>query len=478
MKRILLPFVILFSVIFLCASCLDDENDTEFIFADDTAISAFSLGTLNRYTTVKSSTGEDSTVVVAVTGSKYKFYIDQIKREIYNADSLPVGTDNKHVVCEITSKNSGVIVIKDIDSDTLRYYSSSDSIDFSEPREISVFDMAGTGRRTYKVSVNVHKEHEDTVYWNMMGTEPELARLTAMKAVENNGRIFVFGTDGRSTQIYYTDAADGHSWTPATPNFNMIIESADYSNVAVKDGMIYMLCGRQLLKSADAQTWEKVSDVSGVARLVGAGSRRLYALDGNGGMVSSEDGAAWTAETLDGDARMLPDADISFAVMPLRTNSQSEHVIMTGNHARMLDATDTTAVVWSKVEEYAPNSEVHAWTYYDNVEKNALPRLENLVMTCYDGRLAAFGGDGMDGGKATAFSQMYFSNDNGLSWHNDTRFGFPKDFSSSKSSFAFTAGPDNFLWIICGETGQVWRGRLSQLGWANDRTSFTKSPRL
>ena len=56
MKRILLPFVILFSVIFLCASCLDDGNETEFIFADDTAISAFSLGTLNRHTTVKSST--------------------------------------------------------------------------------------------------------------------------------------------------------------------------------------------------------------------------------------------------------------------------------------------------------------------------------------------------------------------------------------------------------------------------------------
>lgn len=478
MKRILLPFVILFSVIFLCASCLDDGNETEFIFADDTAISAFSLGTLNRHTTVKSSTGEDSAVVVTVTGSKYKFYIDQVKREIYNADSLPVGTDNKHVICEITSKNSGVIVIKDIDSDTLRYYNSSDSIDFSEPREISVFDMAGTGKRTYKVSVNVHKEYADTVYWSLMGTEPSLARLTAMKAVENNGMIFVFGTDGTATHIYHTDAADGHSWRQATPNFNMVIAAADYSNVAVKDGMIYMLCGSQLLKSADADNWEKVSDVAGVARLVGAGSRRLYALDGNGGIVSSDDGVAWTAETLDGDARMLPDRDINFAVLPLRTNAQTERVIMTGNHSDMLDATDTTAVVWSKVEEYAPNSENHSWTYYDNVVKNVLPRLENLVMTCYDGRLAAFGGDEMDGGKVKAFAQMYFSPDNGLSWHNDSRFRFPKDFAGSKSSFAFVAGPDNFLWIICGETGQVWRGRLSQLGWANDQTSFTKSPRL
>lgn len=474
MKRILLPFVIFFSVIFLCASCLDDGDETEFIFSDDTAITAFSLGTLNRHMTVKSSKGEDSAIVVAVTGSDYKFYIDQIKREIYNVDSLPVGTDNKHVVCEITSKNSGMVVIKDIDSDTLRYYNGVDSIDFSEPREISVFDMAGTGRRTYKVSVNVHNEYADTVMWNLMATEPQLARLTAMKAVENNGKIFVFGTDGASTLVYYTDADDGHSWTLATPNFNMLVQSADYNNVAVKDGMIYLIANGTLLKSADACTWEQVAADVAVSRLAGAGGRKLYAFDGSGNIVSSEDGTEWTPETVDGDTRMLPDADICFAALPLKTNDNSERVIMVGNHENRLDDADTTAVVWSKVEEYAPNSENHSWTYYDNVVKDVLPRLDNLVMTCYDGRLMAFGGDEMDGGKAKAFSKMYFSKDNGLSWQGDKRFGFPEGFAGSKSSFALVAGQGNFIWIVCGETGQVWRGRLSQLGWADNKTSFTK----
>lgn len=474
MKRILLPFVILFSVIFLCASCLDDGDDMELVFYDDTAISAFSLGTLNRYMTVKSSKGEDSTVVTEVKGRDYKFYIDQISREIYNADSLPVGTDNKHVLCEITSKNSGIVVIKDMDSDTLRYYSNTDSIDFSEPREISVYDMGGTAKRTYKVSVNVHKEYADTLMWNLMGTEPELARLKAMKAVENNGTIYVFGTDGNSTLTYYTDAADGHSWKLAGSNLNMMMPVESYKNVAVKDGMIYMLCGNLLIKSDDAATWEQVTTDAGISRLVGAGAKKLYGIDGNGRMVASEDGTAWTEETLDGDAGMLPDADICFAVQPLRTNADSERMIMVGNHAVKVDAADTTAVVWSKIEEYAPESETHPWIYYDNVAKGVLPRLGSLVMTLYDGRLLAFGGDEMEGGKTAAFSRMYFSKDNGLSWQNDSRFYFPEAFGSSKSSFALVAGPDNFLWIVCGDTGQVWRGRLSQLGWASDRTSFTK----
>lgn len=474
MKRIFLPFVILSSVIFLCASCLEDSNDTEFVFADDTAITGFTLGTLNRLVHTTDSAGNDSTYVAALDASRYKFYIDQIKREIYNVDSLPVGTDNSRVICNITSKNSGVIVIKDIDSDTLRYHTGTDSIDFSEPREISVYDMAGTGKRTYKVSVNVHREYGDSVTWSHVATEPQFAGTTAMKAVENNGSIFVFGTDGVSTHIYSSSASDGSRWKPVTPNFNMPIPADAYDNIAVKDGSIYLLFNNMLMKSADASNWETVYAGSAIARLIGAGSRKLYALDGNGGIMASEDGSAWTQESLDGDARMLPDADICFAAVPLRTNVQTERVIMVGNHRQQINDTDTAAVVWSRIEEYASGSENHSWTFYDNTDKKLLPRLDNLVMTYYDGRLIAFGGKEKDGGKTDAFAQMYVSTDNGLTWHGDSRYYFPDDFSSSATSFAFVKGTDNFIWVICGATGQVWRARLNKLGWTQYQTSFSK----
>ena len=53
----------------------------------DTAITAFSLGSLDRYT--KTKAGKDTLLKANVTGSDYKFYIDQAQRKIYNVDSLP-----------------------------------------------------------------------------------------------------------------------------------------------------------------------------------------------------------------------------------------------------------------------------------------------------------------------------------------------------------------------------------------------------
>ena len=33
---------------------------------------------------------------------------------------------------------------------------------------------------------------------------------------------------------------------------------------------------------------------------------------------------------------------------------------------------------------------------------------------------------------------------------------------------------DDYLWVVCGGTGDVWRGRLNRLGWDEGRTSFTE----
>ena len=60
-----------FMVSFVITSCLDDDNNIE--YSPDATIHAFALDT-------------------AGLGS-YKFTIDQLSREIYNEDSLPVHAD-------------------------------------------------------------------------------------------------------------------------------------------------------------------------------------------------------------------------------------------------------------------------------------------------------------------------------------------------------------------------------------------------
>ena len=136
------PVAWLMASALLFASCLGSDNNEEYDFYDDAAISSFSLGTMSKTVFTLDSKGEDSMYVEEYKGSEYKFSIDHVNGKIYNLDSLPYRTDVKKVIANITSKNSGVITIKNIANDSLRFYSSSDSIDFSEPRIMRVDSIA------------------------------------------------------------------------------------------------------------------------------------------------------------------------------------------------------------------------------------------------------------------------------------------------------------------------------------------------
>ena len=113
MKKLFSPLAWLFMAVVMFASCLGDSED-ESVYYKDTAIS-----TMNRYLHTTSSIGTDSVYKQTYAGSAYKFYIDHVNRTVYNTDSLPYGTDAKHVVCIITSKNLGSIGIKRLISDSI-----------------------------------------------------------------------------------------------------------------------------------------------------------------------------------------------------------------------------------------------------------------------------------------------------------------------------------------------------------------------
>ena len=143
MKRTIVPFLLM-ALTLIFASCLKSE-DEETVSYNDTAISSFSLGTLNRYVKTKAKDGvTDSTYKATVSGSKYSFKIDHLNRKIYNPDSLPYGTDVKKVVVTVSAKNSGTMFFKSMTSDSLTIYNSSDSLDFSKPRELRVYPFSNS----------------------------------------------------------------------------------------------------------------------------------------------------------------------------------------------------------------------------------------------------------------------------------------------------------------------------------------------
>jgi hypothetical protein len=176
MKRILMPLTLLFAMGVLCTSCLGD-SDEEYTYYDDTAITGFSLGTLNRNLYLTTDDGRDSIAKTTVTGSNYRFYIDQEQCRIFNTDSLPYGTDVEKVICTVSTKNAGTVVIKHPQNDSIMFYTSSDSIDFSVPRTFIVYSQNGKNFRQYDVRVNAHKESGDEMVWKQFTAEEGQAAM-------------------------------------------------------------------------------------------------------------------------------------------------------------------------------------------------------------------------------------------------------------------------------------------------------------
>lgn len=186
MKR-LKTMAVLVAALSLLTSCLKDNND-ETVYYDDTAITVFTLGTLNRTLHTTNAAGNDSTYKGTVAGSGYSMLIDQAQGTISNEKLLPTGTDISKVITSVTTKNGGTVVVNlrthDGLKDSLVVHSNTDSLDFTKPLEFRVYNMSGTAYRKYTVTLNVKASGDDSIRWEQTSpTAEELARLMSLKPV-------------------------------------------------------------------------------------------------------------------------------------------------------------------------------------------------------------------------------------------------------------------------------------------------------
>ena len=477
MKNIFYSFIVLFMSTFMLASCLK-SSDAEVTYYEDTAIATFSLGTLNRYLHTKSSTGEDSIYKTTLAAGSYKFNIDQLRHEIYNPDSLPYGTDASKVLVTATSFNSGAIIVnkrtKDKTKDSLLLYSSSDSLDFTEPLEFRVYNSAGTAFRKYKVSVNVHQQRAEEFKWTQVAeNDPLLASSQGMRLLSYDGKLWLMTSDGTACHLFMSEGQQPLSWQLASQD----VYAADaYKNFVLSFGTLTFVSGSkayQVIKNGE--TYETSSmEFPSVKYLLGGREIACYGLFTDGQMKSCKEwGGAWKEEPYDASGDLLPTEDVNLVFLQSRINIEDNKLILVGNRNETQYPSDQNAVIWSKVEEAAISSSPQTWAYYSLYESNKykLPRLKNLQVIEYDGYMLAIGGNAING-TTTAFSQFYKSIDEGLTWQNDTTFYFPKDFRSSNTVFTMTSDNDKFIWICAGESGQVWKGRPNELGWRKEQGAF------
>lgn len=453
MRKSISFLALITAMVLTLSSCLSDNEESSYDYYGDTAITAFTLGTVNRYLTSTNAAGRDTTIASTVTGSDYAFVIDQAKAQIYNPDSLPYGCDPSAVLATITAKHSGYVYLQSMTSDSLTYYSSSDSIDFSKPRIVEVVAQDGARYRKYTVTVNVHQQMEGQFQWARLADFPAtLTDADGMKAVALAGDIFLLASQSGTTTIY---AYDGTSWTPCTPNINTPLAADAYRSAVSFGGHLYIATNGTILRTTDGNEWEETATATGITQLVAASSTELYALTATG-LAASTDGTTWTTETLSSDASLLPATSAGYGSLPVKTNQGIERITFVGTQA---GATHATA--WTKLADTGTNPVASNWSHINAAgdTRYALPALNSLTVLPYNGTLLAFGTN------EGALTSLYCSVDGGIAWKTTTTTcTLPEAATTAGGKVAAAASASNHIWIVT-DSGQVWRGRLNELGW-------------
>lgn len=196
------------------------------------------------------------------------FSIDLVNFEIFNADSLPKGTDVTKLCvtigtptisrCELTYRVRGT------DRDTTISYlaSPNDSINFADgPVKLSITSADGLTQRDYTVRVNVHNTVADTLYWDQMARRRLPSGLTdidVQKTVSFKGKTLCLTSSSKSGKAYLavTDNLSADRWSVAEVQ---LPANAVVSSLTATEESLYILDSNHTLHtatSAENPVWQ------------------------------------------------------------------------------------------------------------------------------------------------------------------------------------------------------------------------------
>ncbi len=442
-------------------SCADDDTESSSSATNDCLVTKVTLGSLKRTIHTTGSQGQDSTYVVSVTGSLYPMYIDQLNNLIYNTDSLPVGTNAKRVTFSTLTASGTTLSIRSLVTGTDTVFTSTDSTDFSVPRMVKAYSSDGNSARTYEMRVNVHQQEGDSVVWKQYAGS--FARdYTAARLLCVDGHLYIYGKEEGKTYLTVTSTAD--------PDFGNQTEVSaaggelDAYSVRWFGGAFHALAGGHPVVSHDGgATFADAGADMTFDGYAGQSTDSIYAVSG-GDFYVSANGADWTLCSAD-ETGNRPVANVDGVLVPSRVNTQSESVLAVGKTA------DGAACVW-KHDIDRNGSFTYPWMYLpqtDEIDGYTCPALSGSTLFRYDSATVLAGTDAE--GKVQPF---YVSRDNGRTWKSG---GISHPDWGVVTALGAAADADNFIWVVCGGTGQVWRGRINRLGWEEQRIVYNKSQR-
>lgn len=430
-------------------SCLKDDDTTE-DYAGLCHVNNVILGSMKRYIPFKKADGTDTVSVSTVQGSTYPLTIDQVGHRIFNCDSLPTYTH----VDKVTFTNftcQGTATIKSLTTGNDTIFATTDSTDLRQQREITIHGFDGSSTMTYTMELRVHQEEGDSVRWHQQATATPAQGLDDLRLMTRGDSLVAWGTSEGGTVVLWALRSNAGEWQKS-----VIGENAPLPASIVKQAdTFYGLTATHVVKSADGLVWTSVSQrPEGLGILAGASTRSLYGIGAQGFLRSTDHGNTWTADAASRNDS-IPVADVRALARPTLANSDVEEIILVGT------APGGRSVAWKRNEMRTAELEGVAdfrWTHIsaENGNHRQMPNVSLPSLAFYGGGAALLGT------KTNGYAALYLSDDTGRSW-DPTRILLPQLPTQAKA--VMTTDNENFIWVLCGADGQLWRGRLNRLGW-------------
>ena len=436
-------------VSFALSSCLDSDDNYE--FSSDATIHAFGIDTIH--------------------GKHYKFTIDQLKRLIYNRDSLPVGSDT--IIDRILIDTMDVTGWITSGSPTDTVFVMSDSVDLRPAMNndagmlFKAHAADGITIREYKLKINVHLQDPDSLVWTDMQKRGNVfsntINLGQQKAVVLGDELFVYTSN---TSAYRTSTApDEYNWSEINVS-NLPSDVKLTSAVEYNDALYMVTKSKKVFSSTDGAAWTEVTTLGdNVIVLINGFSDRLSGIveiNGKQYFKICKDGKNWEAENT-ADNLILEEVPAGFpteniSTTQTRTGNGVEKVILVG----MPPVSEKETIPWFSLDG-------EGWASLQNtIYDTDCPKMNDPAIMYYGGMFYCFGGE-MD---------AIYSSITGIAWgKTEKKFLLPAAFKG-KGSYSIivqptkdtTVAPEDkrdFIWVIFGGNGtknEVWRGRLNRLG--------------
>ena len=374
----------------------------------------------------------------AKNGTKVKldsifFSIDLNKGVIFNADSLPVGTDITRLVPVIsyTQSASAVALIQSGGKHTgeINYMTNpSDTVDFSGKVVLKITAEDKTTTREYDIKVNVHKVEPDSLVWDQLAVTELPFRLSnpkQQKTVRSGNATYslIEEADGSYTMAVAddTDLLAGR-WDKKVADFGF---EPDVRTLNATDDLLYLLDTAGVLHtSADGLTWNSTGctwvntigaygDVMlGMRREGGVLTHTCWPLRYKEAPVSSDFPVAEYSNFVQFSNRWTTEP-IGFMVGGVTADgSYTDRTWgFDGDHWAVLSESMTPAVAGATIVPY----------YVYRKTSSSLVQTEFSVWMLIGG----------EGRKSISNRTVYVSYDNGVNWYAaDTQMQLPKNFPS------------------------------------------------